>query len=138
MGVEDVDATVARVTEAGGTVLMEPIDVLDAGRMDVVSDPVGATFSLWQPGAHIGSQAFDEPGAFCWTELRSRDIETARRFYRTVVGWEGEPSGPDLCTAFVLDDDIRVGRALGDSSLTTAAGCPDIAARLRSGIRDTR
>ena len=109
VSVEDVADSVARVTEAGGTVLMEPMDVLDAGRMAVVSDPVGATFSLWQPGTHIGSQVFDEPGAFCWTELRSRDIETARRFYRAVFGWEGEPYGPDLYTAFVLDGSIVAG-----------------------------
>jgi predicted enzyme related to lactoylglutathione lyase len=30
----------------------------------------------------------DEPGSFCWTELNTRDMATARRFYREVFGWD--------------------------------------------------
>jgi len=36
---DDVDATAARVSESGGTLLTEPFDVLDAGRMAVAQDP---------------------------------------------------------------------------------------------------
>ena len=47
--VDDVDATAGRVTELGGTLLMEPFDVFESGRMAILSDPAGAAVALWQP-----------------------------------------------------------------------------------------
>ena len=46
--VADVDATAAKVPGAGGTVVMEPFDVMDAGRMAVIADPTGAMINLWK------------------------------------------------------------------------------------------
>lgn len=43
--VDDCDEAAARVTEHGGTVLSEPTD-FSMGRMAVVADPFGATFTL--------------------------------------------------------------------------------------------
>ncbi|HEX7277202.1 MAG TPA: VOC family protein [Acidimicrobiales bacterium] len=37
--VESADETVAKAREAGGSVAMEPFDVMDAGRMAVLVDP---------------------------------------------------------------------------------------------------
>ena len=45
--VDDVEATAAVVRGAGGTVVAEPFDVMDAGRMAVVADPNGAVFGLY-------------------------------------------------------------------------------------------
>ncbi|HVF74931.1 MAG TPA: VOC family protein [Acidimicrobiales bacterium] len=92
VSVADVEAAVGLVREAGGTVFVEPMDVLDAGRMAVCADPTGAGFSLWQPGAHIGAELANEPGAFCWNELNTRDSETAAAFYGAVFGWKGKTS----------------------------------------------
>ena len=39
---DDVDATAAKIRDAGGTVLAEPFDVFDSGRMTVAQDPTGA------------------------------------------------------------------------------------------------
>ena len=50
--VEDADETAAKVGEAGGTVLSEPMDIFDSGRMAVFADPAGAAFSVWQPATH--------------------------------------------------------------------------------------
>lgn len=85
--VADVDATEATVKDAGGTVLMGAMDVMDAGRMAVFADPEGAVFSAWQPGNHIGSQLVNEANTFCWSELGTRDPEAAKAFYSTVFGW---------------------------------------------------
>ena len=41
----------AKAKELGATVMMEPFDVLDAGRMAVIQDPTGAVFCVWQPRA---------------------------------------------------------------------------------------
>src|ERR1700750_777123 len=50
VSVEDADASTARVKELGGTVISEPFDVMDAGRMSVIADPTGGVLALWQAG----------------------------------------------------------------------------------------
>ncbi|MFF3619676.1 VOC family protein [Streptomyces sp. NPDC002467] len=84
----DTDATAAAVTEAGGTVTVEPMDVMDAGRMAVFADPEGVGFGVWQPRGHAGLGAVTEPGSLCWTELYTGDVAAAARFYGAVLGWE--------------------------------------------------
>jgi hypothetical protein len=76
----DVDATAAAVAAAGGAVVVPPTDVMTAGRMAVCSDPQGGFFSLWQPIDNIGSEIVNEPGAFCWNELNSRDVDGSKAF----------------------------------------------------------
>lgn len=85
--VTDVDASAAAVPDAGGTVIAPPFDVMDAGRMAIVSDPTGAVFSLWEPKRHIGAQLVNEPGSFCWNELYTTDPRKAADFYSGLFGW---------------------------------------------------
>ena len=86
--VDDVDGSVAKVRDAGGTVVSEPFDVMDAGRMAVVADPEGAPFCLWQAGQHKGSTVVNEHGALNFNGLATRDVERAQDFYGAVFGWE--------------------------------------------------
>ena len=98
ISVDDADATTSKVTEAGGQVLVAPMDVLTAGRMAVLMDSVGAAFSIWQPGEHIGAQLVNEPGTLCWNELTTRDADAAKSFYAHVFGWTWQrmdPEGPE-------------------------------------------
>lgn len=88
--VEDVDATAARVTGSGGTTLMGPMDVMDAGRMAIFSDPTGAAIAVWQDGNHTGAELKNEPGSLSWVELGTGDIATATKFYTDVFGWGTE------------------------------------------------
>src|SRR4051812_42543247 len=44
--VESADETSSKVIDAGGRVLTEPFDVMDAGRMAVFADPEGAVFCV--------------------------------------------------------------------------------------------
>jgi predicted enzyme related to lactoylglutathione lyase len=90
VSVEDADATAAAVTEAGGTVVTEPMDVMDLGRMALFTDPTGAFFGIWQPGTFAGSARVNEPGAVGWNELGTRDPEAAKAFYNAVFGWGTE------------------------------------------------
>lgn len=46
ISVDDVDASVARVTELGGSVCVPPTDIPNVGRFSVINDPTGATISL--------------------------------------------------------------------------------------------
>ncbi len=85
--VENVDDTVTTARESGGVICMEGCDVLEAGRMAVITDPTGAVFSIWQPGDHIGAEIVNEHGAFCWSELTTRDTEAAKQFYGKIFSW---------------------------------------------------
>ena len=73
---------------AGGTVVSEPFDVMDAGRMAVVTDPEGAPFCLWQAGRHKGAGVVNAHGAVNFNGLNTRDVERAKAFYGAVFGWE--------------------------------------------------
>jgi predicted enzyme related to lactoylglutathione lyase len=87
----DVDAITGRAADAGGTVLMPPMDVMDAGRMAVVADPTGAPIALWQAKNNIGSEVVNEPGAFCWSELNTPDVDAASAFFAKLLGWKAQP-----------------------------------------------
>ena len=84
----DIKATAASITEHGGAVMMDPFDVLDAGRMTVFSSPDGAIAGVWEPAKHRGSDRVNEPGAWGWSDLATRDVDTARAFYGKVFGWK--------------------------------------------------
>jgi predicted enzyme related to lactoylglutathione lyase len=103
---DDADAVTAKVQEAGGRVLMEPLDVLGAGRMAVFADAGGAVISVWQPQSHSGAAVVNEPGSLCWNELATRDIEEAKRFYAAVFGWSADTnaSGDTSYTEWKLGD----------------------------------
>jgi uncharacterized protein len=86
--VESADDTAARVTDAGGSVIVEPFDLLDAARIGVFADPAGAVFGVWQPGEHRGAQLVNEPGAWSISQLNTRDPDGSMAFYGAVFGWE--------------------------------------------------
>jgi uncharacterized protein len=86
--VDTADDAVAKVKAEGGTVIMEPFDVTDAGRMALVADPSGAGFCVWQAGTHKGAQVVNEPGTWNWSDLNTRDPEGSIAFYGAVFGWE--------------------------------------------------
>jgi uncharacterized protein len=85
--VDRADDTVAKVRNAGGTVVMDPFDVMDSGRMAVCADPEGAVFSLWQARAHRGAVVVNEHGSVNFNGLNTRDVAGARSFYGAVFGW---------------------------------------------------
>lgn len=86
--VDSADETAARGHAAGGTVLSEPFDVLDAGRMAVVADPEGAVFCVWQAKNHRGAKVVNEHGSLNFNTLYTRDPDAAEAFYAAVFGWQ--------------------------------------------------
>lgn len=92
---DDVDATMARVREAGGQVFMEPMDIADMGRMALAVDPGGAFVGFWQGRSHTGFQLVDEPGSVTWSENFSRAWKQNQGFYTAVVGWEYDDMSTD-------------------------------------------
>jgi hypothetical protein len=86
--VDDVDAIHARAVSLGATPIMEPMQIMDSGRMTFVIDPTGAPIGFWQPGTHGGADLFNAPNAVTWNELATTDVDSARAFYTELLGWE--------------------------------------------------
>jgi predicted enzyme related to lactoylglutathione lyase len=136
VAVADADATATLVTANGGTVMAPPMDVMDLGRMAIFADPTGAVFGIWQAGTFIGAAKVNEPGAFGWNELNTRDPQAAKAFYGAVFGWsfrdqemkrnEGEP-GPEVYTEWLLNegDEESIGGMLDVTGMMPEAMPPN-------------
>lgn len=92
---DNADATAAKIKSAGGQLLAQPFDVMDAGRMGIAADPGGAVFGIWQPKAHPGMRLANEPAAVCWNENMSRDFDTNKSFYHAVFGYHYDDMSSD-------------------------------------------
>ncbi|HEY1359409.1 MAG TPA: VOC family protein [Thermoleophilaceae bacterium] len=92
--VENVEEAAERARAAGGSVLMEPFDALDGGRIAVLADPAGAAIGVWQPERHRGAELVNEPGAWAMSALATPDPDAAKAFYARVFGWETDDFGP--------------------------------------------
>ncbi|TDC22188.1 VOC family protein [Streptomyces sp. 8K308] len=80
----DVSATAGRIRDHGGETLMGPMEVAPFGSMLMARDPAGVRFGVWQEGTHHGFGKRDEPGAFCWAEVHTRDAARTDEFFTTV------------------------------------------------------
>ena len=85
--VESADETASKVRDAGGSVVTEPFDVMDSGRMAVFTDPEGAAICAWQANEHKGARIVNEHGSLNFNGLNTRDAEGAKAFYGEVFGW---------------------------------------------------
>lgn len=90
VAVGDADDTARAVETAGGKVIVAPMEVMDAGRMAIFADPLGAVFAVWQAAGHTGVELSGEPGTLNWVELNTRDVDASRQFYESVFGWNAE------------------------------------------------
>ncbi|MFD9338561.1 VOC family protein [Streptomyces sp. NPDC060028] len=85
LATDSLDSTLKAVTDAGGAVMMPAMDVMDLGRMAVITDPTGAAVGLWQAGTFDGAGIVNEHGALIWNELTTGDIPAAAAFYSSVL-----------------------------------------------------
>ena len=85
--VESADDAASKVRDAGGEVISEPFDVMDAGRMAVFTDPEGAAICVWQANEHKGARIVNEHGSVSFNGLNTRDAARAKSFYGSVFGW---------------------------------------------------
>ena len=88
---DDIEATSAAVSHAGGTVDVPPDPGTPFGRGATCTDPQGASFHLWQAAAHPGSQIVNVPGAWNFSDLRTPDVSASLAFYGEVFGWRVDP-----------------------------------------------
>jgi len=81
--VADADATTKRAVEAGGRVLLPPLDVPSVGRIAMLQDPQGATLGVFQ--------ALNKPTAcranqIVWSDIPVKNLDRAIQFYSAVLG----------------------------------------------------
>jgi predicted enzyme related to lactoylglutathione lyase len=88
VAVDDAEAALERVQEAGGSVTIPVHPLPGVGRMAELTDPAGAVLRVWEAEGFAGSQVVNEPGAWNWSNLHARDVEGAEHFYGAVFGWK--------------------------------------------------
>ncbi|MEM9595751.1 MAG: VOC family protein [Acidobacteriota bacterium] len=90
--VPDVDATVAKVTELGGSVVVPPQDIPEVGRFATIADPHGAVIAPITLNDPTPKPAQPPVGHVSWHELMSDDHRASLEFYSALFGWKaGEP-----------------------------------------------
>ena len=115
VSVADVDAAVRAGTEAGGSVCAGPLEVPSVGRLAVLADATGATFSVLRSnGGDAPVPARPAVGQFCWDQLNTADLLAASRYYRAVLGWKSR--------ALTEHDSTEVFLRQTESGETRAAG----------------
>jgi len=123
--VDDADETAAKVRVAGGSVLVEPVDAGDQGRVAVCADRSGAAFKLWQAAAHRGAAIVNEHGALNFNGLNTGDVEDAKAFYGTVFGWELLGEGPGAMWALPGYGEFLERRTPGTLERMASMGAPE-------------
>jgi predicted enzyme related to lactoylglutathione lyase len=103
---DDADALTERVTSNGGTVIVAPMDVMEAGRMAIYSHPDAGMFGTWQAGEHKGAQLVNEPVSLAWNALMTRNQDSANTFLHAVFGLRAQTQdfGAGPYTILMLGD----------------------------------
>jgi uncharacterized protein len=86
--VDSADEAASKVRDAGGDLVMDPFDLMDASRMAVFTDSEGAAFCVWEAKEHKGARLVNDPGSLNFNGLNTRDARRARAFYGSVFGWQ--------------------------------------------------
>jgi predicted enzyme related to lactoylglutathione lyase len=122
--VDHADETAAKVRAAGGTVIAEPSDVGDSGRMAVFTDAEGALFCVWQPRQHRGATVVNEHASLNFNTLNTRDLEGAKAFYGAVFGWDALDVGGAPMWALPAYGDFLESRTPGMRENMARMGAP--------------
>jgi len=88
--VDDVDAHVEKIVEAGGKLWRPATDVPGMLRFAVMSDPQGAAIVVFTSNPNMPSPERPAPptqGTIGWHELYTTDLEAASAFYNKLFGW---------------------------------------------------
>ena len=125
IGVDDVDASIAKIEAAGGSVLMPAWDIPGIGRLAMVADPQGIPFYIMRGASDASSTAFERTGmGKCnWNELSTPDQAGANAFYATVFGW----TYPDKMPMGDMGDYVFIdaaGQTIGATMQTPPQGQP--------------
>lgn len=85
--VEDLARDTERARELGAVVHMANQEIPKVGRFSMLRDPQGAVFYLFQSQDEMPEGQMT-PGAVCWSELHSPDLNGSTAFYSQLLGWK--------------------------------------------------
>ncbi len=89
VGVPRLEEAAARVATLGGSPCSPVIEVPTVGRMQMMQDPQGAAFYIYEPSSPPQqAEGPPEPGDASWLELMTTDAVAAMAFYRDIFGWQ--------------------------------------------------
>ncbi|MBM3778168.1 MAG: VOC family protein [Acidimicrobiia bacterium] len=89
VGVPTLEDGVAHVKTLGGRECSPVVDVPTVGRMQMVQDPQGAVFYLFQPAnTDQAPEAAPQVGDASWHELMTTDAPAAMQFYTALFAWQ--------------------------------------------------
>jgi predicted enzyme related to lactoylglutathione lyase len=99
IAVPNIEEAVAKIKKLGGRELSEVITVPTVGRMQMMTDPQGASFYIHEPEPRdVSPDADPEIGEPSWLELMTTDAPAAMSFYESLFNWqpsEAMDMGPD-------------------------------------------
>jgi predicted enzyme related to lactoylglutathione lyase len=90
IGVDDVDAHIEKIVEAGGKLWKPATDIPGMLRFAVMSDPQGAAIVVFTPDPAMPSPQRPAPpaqGTVSWHELCTGDLDAGLDFYNRMFGW---------------------------------------------------
>jgi predicted enzyme related to lactoylglutathione lyase len=90
ISVDDVDAHVEKIVEAGGKLWRPATDVPGMLRFAVMSDPQGAAIVVFTGNPEMPTPerpAPPTPGTIGWHELYTTDLDAGFDFYNKLFGW---------------------------------------------------
>jgi uncharacterized protein len=89
VGVPKLENAAARIKQLGGSECSPVIEVPTVGRMQMMKDPQGAAFYIYQPAPdEQRPEGPAELGEASWHELMTTDSPAAMAFYSEVFGWQ--------------------------------------------------
>jgi len=89
VGVPKLEEGAAHIKRLGGRELSPVIDIPTVGRMQMMTDPQGAAFYIYEPSRTDQSpEGAAEIGEASWIELMTTDAPAAMTFYHEVFGWQ--------------------------------------------------
>ncbi len=123
IAVDDVDAHIEKIIEAGGKLWKPATDVPGMLRFAVMSDPQGAGIVVFTPVPPTAPErpAPPTPGTIGWHELYTTDLESGFAFYNKLFGWtkvSDMDMGP-MGTYRIFDEGDH--KQMGDGGMMTKA-----------------
>jgi uncharacterized protein len=119
--VASADDAAAKAKELGATLIEEPFDVMEAGRMALLQDPTGAALCVWEPRDAIGAGRVNDPGCLTWNELHTPDPAKALEFYTGLFGWDSDKMEMEGGLSYTI---VKVGERSNGGMMDAQEGEP--------------
>jgi hypothetical protein len=89
VGVPNLEEAVAHIARLGGRACSPVIAIPVVGRMQMMADPQGAAFYVYEPASSdYPTEAAAQVGEVSWHELMTTDAPAAMTFYQQIFGWQ--------------------------------------------------